>query len=148
VTVISDPAGDASNGQQFHDITSISMAEPENMTGKLVFTIKVASLSTIPPGWRWAVRFGAPQRPPNAVYGETEDWFVSMVTSDETAGRDFNRKCFLHARTRRGACVSAAAVDRMCGARKQRRRTVAARVTLTLPGGTNFSRRELPRRPK
>ena len=82
VTAISDPAGDASNGQPFHDITSVSMAEPQDMPGKLVFTIKVAGMSTVPPGWRWAVRFNAPQRPPNALYGATEDWFVSMVTSD------------------------------------------------------------------
>ncbi|MDQ3805359.1 MAG: PKD domain-containing protein, partial [Acidobacteriota bacterium] len=85
VTAILDPAGDASNGQPFHDITSVSMAEPDDLPGKVAFTMKVASLSTIPPGWRWAVRFSAPQRPPNAVYGATEDWFVSLVTSDGLA---------------------------------------------------------------
>ncbi|HEV3470040.1 MAG TPA: PKD domain-containing protein, partial [Pyrinomonadaceae bacterium] len=85
VTAVLDPAGDASNGQAFHDITSVSMAEPEDLPGKVVFTMKVARLETVPPGWRWAVRFGAPQRPPNAVWGPTEDWFVSMVTSDGAA---------------------------------------------------------------
>lgn len=85
VTAIQDPAGDASDTLQQHDITSVSMSEPENLAGKLVFTIKVGSLSTVPPGWRWAVRFSAPQRPPNAVYGAPEDWFVSMVTSDGPA---------------------------------------------------------------
>jgi PKD repeat protein len=45
--------------------------------------LKVANLSTVPPGWRWAVRFGAPQAPPaDPVIGPQEDWFVSMVTSD------------------------------------------------------------------
>ena len=85
VTAVSDPAGDPSDGQPFHDITSVSLAEPEDKPGKLVFTIKVADLKTIPPGWRWAARFSAPQRPPDAVWGATEDWFVSMTTSDGPA---------------------------------------------------------------
>ena len=91
VTVISDPAADESDGQPSHDITSVSMAEPEDLSGKLVFTMKVASLQTIPPGWRWAVRFGVnkagiQQTPPTDVTGgASEDYFVSMVTSDGAA---------------------------------------------------------------
>lgn len=91
VTAISDPAGDASDTQPSHDITSVSMAEPESLTGKLVFTLKVADLQTIPPGWRWAVRFGVSkggtqQTPPTDVTGgASEDYFVSMVTSDGAA---------------------------------------------------------------
>ena len=91
VTAIFDPAGDASDNQPSHDITSVSMAEPENLTGKLVFTIKVADLNTIPPGWRWAVRFGVSkagiqQTPPTDVTGgPSEDYFVSLVTSDSAA---------------------------------------------------------------
>jgi PKD repeat protein len=84
VTVITDPVGDLQvGGQPQHDITSISVAEPDAFKDKLVFTIKVVNLSTIPAGWRWAVRFGAPQPPPDdPVTGPQEDWFVSMVTTD------------------------------------------------------------------
>jgi len=86
VQVLVDPTGDASDTQAAHDITSVSMSEPESLAGKLVFTIKVADLDTVPPGWRWAVRFGAPQAPPDhVVIGPQEDWFVSMVTSDGAA---------------------------------------------------------------
>lgn len=91
VTAISDPAGDASDTQPSHDITSVSVAEPESHTGKLVFTLKVADLQTIPPGFRWAVRFGVSkggvqQTPPTDVTGgASEDYFVSMVTSDGAA---------------------------------------------------------------
>jgi hypothetical protein len=86
VQVLVDPTGDASDTQTAHDITSISMSEPESLAGKLVFTIKVADLASLPPGWRWAVRFGAPQAPPaHPVIGPQEDWFVSMVTSDGAA---------------------------------------------------------------
>ena len=86
VQVLVDPTGDASDTQAAHDITSVSVSEPEALSGKLVFTIKVADLATVPPGWRWAVRFGAPQAPPaHPVIGPQEDWFVSMVTSDGAA---------------------------------------------------------------
>ena len=91
VNAIFDPAGDASDAQPAHDITSVSMAEPEDLPGKLVFTLKVADLKTVPPGWRWAVRFGVnksgiQQSPPTDVTGAaSEDYFVSMVTSDGAA---------------------------------------------------------------
>ena len=86
VQVLVDPTGDASDIQPAHDITSVSMSEPEALTGNIVFTLKVNDLSTVPPGWRWAVRFGAPQAPPaHPVLGPQEDWFVSMVTSDGAA---------------------------------------------------------------
>jgi hypothetical protein len=91
VTAIFDPAGDASDTQPSHDITSVSMAEPEDLSGKLVFTMKVADLKTVPPGWRWAVRFGVSksgiqQSPPTDVTGAaSEDYFVSLVTSDGAA---------------------------------------------------------------
>ena len=62
VTVITDPVGDETDGVTEHDITSISMAEPISnpQTGaadNLIFTIKVQDLTTVPPGWRWSVRF-------------------------------------------------------------------------------------------
>jgi len=91
VTAIFDPAGDASDTLPSHDITSVSMAEPENLPGKLVFTMKVADLKTIPPGGRWAVRFGVSKSgiqqtpPPDVSGGPSEDYFVSMVTSDGAA---------------------------------------------------------------
>lgn len=86
VTALLDPAGDSTNTLQQHDITSVSLAEPQDMSGKLVFTLKVMNLSSVPPGWRWAVRFGAPQKPPTITgLGAQEDWFVSMVTSDGAA---------------------------------------------------------------
>jgi hypothetical protein len=97
VQAISDPAGDETNGQAAHDITSVSMAEladppnPDpNTTGhasKLYFVIKVANLATVPPGFRWAVRFGVEgvTPPPDASGGASEDFFVSMVTSDSAA---------------------------------------------------------------
>lgn len=86
VQVLVDPTGDASDTQAAHDITSVSMSEPQALAGKIVFTIKVADLQSVPPGWRWAVRFGAPQAPPaNPVLGAQEDWFVSMITSDGAA---------------------------------------------------------------
>lgn len=86
VQVVVDPVGDASDTQPSHDITSVSISEPDSLAEKLVFTLKVVNLSTVPPGWRWAVRFGAPQSPPDdPVIGPQEDWFVSMVTSDGAA---------------------------------------------------------------
>jgi PKD repeat protein len=85
VEVISDPTGDESDTLPQHDITSVSVAEPDSFAGKIVFTIKVANLATIPPGGRWAVRFSAPQKPPDTALYTAEDWFVSMVTSDGPA---------------------------------------------------------------
>lgn len=86
VQVLVDPTGDASDQQPAHDITSVSMSEPQDLDGNIVFTIKVANLNVLPPGWRWAVRFGAPQAPPpHPVIGPQEDWFVAMVSSDNAA---------------------------------------------------------------
>lgn len=83
VQILVDPTGDESDGQAAHDITSVSMSEPEALAGRIVFTIKVSSLALMPPGWRWAVRFGAPLHPPDhPVIGPQEDWFVSMTTAD------------------------------------------------------------------
>jgi PKD repeat protein len=85
VTVLTDPIGDASDQQQAHDITSVSLAEPDALAGKLVFTIKVVSLSgPVPPNFRYAVRFSAPAPPPDAPgVGAQEDWFVSYVSGAE-----------------------------------------------------------------
>jgi hypothetical protein len=83
VQVLVDPTGDESDGLPQHDITSVSMSEPQALAGNIVFTIKVVNLATLPPAFRWAVRFSAPQHPPDhPVLGPQEDWFVGMVTSD------------------------------------------------------------------
>src|SRR5437764_9269114 len=84
--IISDPAGDQTGGpsanQQF-DIQSVSIAEPCFAGGenKLVFTIKVANLNSIPANGHWKVRFVAPPVPP-ATTGDT--YFVEM-TSDQNS---------------------------------------------------------------
>jgi PKD repeat protein len=87
-TVLTDPVGDETDTVTEHDITSISMAEPitDAVTGaadNLVFTIKVVDLATVPPGWRWSVRFSVGgYGPPDApIVGAQEDWFVSMISS-------------------------------------------------------------------
>jgi photosystem II stability/assembly factor-like uncharacterized protein len=94
ITAVSDPVGDESDGQTTHDITSVSMAEPISnpTTGaadNIVFTMKVVDLATVPPSWRWSVRFNVPgYNPPNApIVGAQEDWFVSMISTDPTNPR-------------------------------------------------------------
>ncbi|MCA1829040.1 MAG: glycoside hydrolase, partial [Myxococcales bacterium] len=83
VQVITDPAGNATDGLAAHDITSVSVAEPQSIyPGSVVITMKVGDLSTVPPGARWAVRFGAPTPPPATATGPSEDYFVAMVSSD------------------------------------------------------------------
>jgi len=92
VTAVTDPVGDESDGVVQHDITSVSMAEPmtNTQTGagdNIVFTMKVQDLTTVPPGWRWSVRFTiAGYGPPAApIVGAQEDWFVSMISADNAA---------------------------------------------------------------
>src|SRR5437588_1901237 len=94
ITAVSDPVGDETDGQTSHDITSVSIAEPisNSTTGaadNIIFTIKVVNLSTVPPSWRWSVRFNVPGfNPPNAPgVGAQEDWFVSMISTDPTNPR-------------------------------------------------------------
>lgn len=91
-TIITDPVGDETDTVPQHDITSISMAEPldnpaTGSASKIIFTIKVANLTTVPPSWRWSVRFSVPgYGPPVApIVGAQEDWFVSMISSDNAA---------------------------------------------------------------
>src|SRR5256714_12092759 len=68
------------------------MAEPisnpqTGATDNISFTMKVVDLATVPPGWRWSVRFSVPgYNPPVApIVGPQEDWFVSMLSSDNAA---------------------------------------------------------------
>ena len=103
VTTVVDPAGDPSDGQDAHDITSVSMAElndvgdPTGKASNVVVTIKVASFTdaagnfTIPPGWRWSIRFGVIKNgtlvaaPPSGIPGDASvsDYFVSMVSDGQ-----------------------------------------------------------------
>ena len=86
VLALSDPSGDPSIALADFDIQSVSVSEPPDLEGKIVFSMKVASLTNVPPGWRWAVRFTAPTPPPpNAAGTAQEDFFVAMVTADGAA---------------------------------------------------------------
>jgi PKD repeat protein len=99
VTTIVDPAGDETDGQPAHDITSVSMAEPmtDTVTGvaaNVVYTMKVASFKdaagnfTILDGFRWSIRFGVIKNgtlvtaPPSGIPGDTSvtDYYVAMAS--------------------------------------------------------------------
>ncbi|WP_084183403.1 protease pro-enzyme activation domain-containing protein [Nevskia soli] len=58
------------------DLLTASVAEPTNMPGKLVFTLKVDTLATVTPLTRWAVFFTLP--------GDTTAYYVSMSTDSLT----------------------------------------------------------------
>jgi uncharacterized repeat protein (TIGR01451 family) len=71
--VLQDQTGDALDGQPYHDIQEVSVAEPFALApDRLVFTIKLASLSTVPPDHIWPVTFKAPGG---------ADYFVKMETN-------------------------------------------------------------------
>jgi uncharacterized repeat protein (TIGR01451 family) len=76
---LTDPTGDALDQNPAHDIQSVSVAEPDFGPGvdKLVFTLKVASLATVPPDTTWPVTFFYGK---NAA-GADQQWFVAMKTS-------------------------------------------------------------------
>ena len=62
VPILSDPAGDlitpiGVTTYPGYDLRSLSIAEPFGLTDKLVFTIKVEDLTTVPPNARWPVQF-------------------------------------------------------------------------------------------
>src|SRR4051794_23224462 len=81
--IASDPAGDQNGApaanQQF-DILSVSLAEPciGDGSNKLVFTMKVTNLSSIPGNGHWKTQFV----PPTLPSGVTA-YFVEM-TSDQS----------------------------------------------------------------
>ena len=77
VELITDGAGDALPDQGSLDITAIDVAEPADMPGKLVFTMKVADLGTVPPGTRWVIRFLTDTPPANG----DDTYFVEMTTA-------------------------------------------------------------------
>jgi uncharacterized repeat protein (TIGR01451 family) len=80
VTLITDPSGDATDQNPAHDIQSISVAEPDSGPGvnKLVFTLKMASLSSLTPSTTWPVTFFYGQNAANPPVDQ--QWFVAMKT--------------------------------------------------------------------
>jgi hypothetical protein len=62
VTILTDPAGDlvtpiGVTTYPGYDLRSLSIAEPFALVDKLVFTIKVEGLTTVPPNTRWPAQF-------------------------------------------------------------------------------------------
>jgi hypothetical protein len=64
VRLATDPAGDSLVPAL--DVQSLSISEPPNAGGKIVFTLKVASLSTFTPGNAWMILWNRPL--PDATY--------------------------------------------------------------------------------
>lgn len=59
--ILTDAAGDALDMQPAHDVLSLNIAEPASLgAGKIMFTLKMASLQTVPPNTTWPVAFTAP----------------------------------------------------------------------------------------
>ena len=105
VTALVDPAGDETDTQPAHDITSVSMSEPitDATTGaasNVVFTMKVASFKdaagnfTIAPGFRWSIRITVTKNgvlvtaPPSGIPADTSvtDYYVAMASNGMGAG--------------------------------------------------------------
>jgi PKD repeat protein len=63
LTILTDPTGDAAlqgvkDPEAGRDVQSLSVAEPSSIgAGKLMFTLKVASLGSVPPDTYWPVQF-------------------------------------------------------------------------------------------
>ena len=76
VTLLTDPTGDETNQLPSYDIQSVSVAEPAGAAQKLVFTLKMASLSTVPPDTTWPVSFFYGKD----ATGADQQWFVAMQT--------------------------------------------------------------------
>jgi len=81
VLVVEDAGNDSGvqpgvGDQDFLDLQTLHMAEPADLPGKLVFTMKMRGLSQTPPGVRWAVQFTGPATPA----ATDEGWFVMMST--------------------------------------------------------------------
>jgi hypothetical protein len=73
VTVMTDPTGDSTAAANAAlDIQSVSIAEPYYSDGsqKLVFTMKVASLASVPPGSEWRILWNFPTTDTGSYYVE------------------------------------------------------------------------------
>ena len=79
VQVTDDPRGDALLAQ--YDILWAAVAEPGDLDNKLVFTLKVASLGSLPPNAEWRVMF-------SGFYAG--EYFVGMNTLDPLRGPVFD----------------------------------------------------------
>jgi hypothetical protein len=78
--VAEDETGDSASGLGAHDLESLWIAEPGNLTNKIVFTIKVSDLTVVPPNSEWRVEF-------QGYYGDS--YWVSMNTIDPLRGAVF-----------------------------------------------------------
>jgi PKD domain len=70
ITILTDPSGDlvtpvGVTTYPGYDLRSLSIGEPFSLVDKLVFTIKVESLTTVPPDTRWPVQFRLASDPAN-----------------------------------------------------------------------------------
>ncbi len=73
VTILTDPTGDELDLLPSHDVQSQSVAEPYAFApDKVVFTLKMADLTTVPLNTRWPVTFTAP---------DAVNYTVRMTTS-------------------------------------------------------------------
>ncbi|HZP11955.1 MAG TPA: PKD domain-containing protein [Nevskiaceae bacterium] len=86
VTLTNDPTGDNTNGPPGTDLLQLSVAEPKDMEGMLVFTMKVDSLPPSPEsGFRWVTYFELPNPPGNGDL----DYYVAMETGSGTPHFEF-----------------------------------------------------------
>ena len=72
IMILQDPSNDELDNQPGHDVQSISIAEPFAATGKIVFTMKVQSLASLPPDTEWPITFTGP---------DNINYTVQMTTS-------------------------------------------------------------------
>lgn len=80
ITILTDPAGDlitpiGVTTYPGYDLRSLSIGEPFSLVDKIVFTIKVESLMTVPPDARWPVQFRLASDPANLGH------WVDMATN-------------------------------------------------------------------
>ena len=76
ITLATDPSGDNVDPSPYTDIEYLAVAEPGELDNHLVFTLKMADLSVLPPGLRWAIRF----LPPAGAPAGQDDYYVAMTT--------------------------------------------------------------------
>jgi hypothetical protein len=72
-TILTDPAGDATDQQKARDVLSLSIAEPREIgAGNIEFILKMASLESVPSNTTWPVQYKTPDG--------TDRW-VKMATA-------------------------------------------------------------------
>jgi Big-like domain-containing protein len=72
LTILTDALGDASTGRPEHDVVKLSISEPGSLgPGKILFTLKMAGLSSPPPNTTWPILLRA---------NGTTDYAVRMHT--------------------------------------------------------------------